>query len=142
MNTPTTRETADHAELLAKLKTNDPTNPAHRLARDLQAGHRLGTEAGNDLIEVLSEIEALRGEMEQTEEKLDDVSEQCSRWIAKADEEADRATQAERQRDELRKALGDVLFVRKDNPKASDRWMLEEIHRISRIALANQGDDQ
>lgn len=53
-----------------------------------------------------------------------------------------RTTQAERQRDELRKALGDVLFVRKDNPKESDRWLLEETSRISRIAIANQGADQ
>lgn len=40
----------------AALKTNDPTNPAHRLAGDLQAGHFALGESRDDLIEVLSNL--------------------------------------------------------------------------------------
>lgn len=43
-------------EKVAALKTNDPTNPAHRLAKDLQAGHFAAGEARDDLIEVLSNL--------------------------------------------------------------------------------------
>lgn len=43
-------------EKVAALKTNDPTNPAHRLASDLQAGHFAAGESRDDLIEVLSNL--------------------------------------------------------------------------------------
>lgn len=43
-------------EKVAALKTNDPTNPAHRLARDLQAGRFASLEQRDDLIEVLSNL--------------------------------------------------------------------------------------
>ena len=114
---PTTRETADHAEL-ARL-ADDPAMDFGGFGRG-----RVKT--------LQSEIAALRGEMNTLYADM----------AAEIHEAHRKRTQAERQRDELRKALGDVLFVRKDNPKASDRWMLEEIHRISRIAIANQGADQ
>ncbi|MGX1693185.1 hypothetical protein [Brevundimonas naejangsanensis] len=49
-------ETMSPREKVEALKTNDPTNPAHRLAKDLQAGHFAAGEARDDLIEVLSNL--------------------------------------------------------------------------------------
>lgn len=49
-------ETMSPREKVAALKTNDPTNPAHRLASDLQAGHFAVGDARDDLIEVLSNL--------------------------------------------------------------------------------------
>lgn len=137
-NAPTPRETADHAELATKPIDVLAILRADRLPECSFDDGRTWVLDGVGVAEtfsrsadtidaLLSEIEALRGQYE-----LDNATIQTL---------ADQVTQAERQRDELRKALGDVLFVRKDNPKASDRWMLEEVHRISRIALANQGSD-
>jgi len=54
------------------------------------------------VLALIAEVAALRGEAE----KLDEVSEQCSRWIAAHDEQADRATEAERK---LAEAVGLLL---------------------------------
>lgn len=152
MTAPTPRETADHAELIAGLKTNDPTNPAHRLAKDLQAGHRLGTEAGNDLIEVLSEIAALRGErrnivshatMGTTDGEgltVNGVSVEITRLRnAMHSSYHTRLTHAERQRDELRKALERISGL---CPATCETSLAHDMADIASQALASHGADQ
>lgn len=131
----TTRETADHAELtrIEALLREHIRVDASGLAPAVVSHFVFGFDTAASAL--LSEIATLRGERDRLAEELHNEIMVCAGKSCDADV-------AERQRDELRKALGDVLFIRKDNPKASDRWMLEEVHRISRIALANQGADQ
>ncbi|MNX88859.1 hypothetical protein D3C86_1208480 [compost metagenome] len=144
-NTPTTRETADHAEL-ARLRqhiANLKLRPGHHVQFGTpsvsQISNYWNRDLAADLEALLSEIAALRGERDT--------------WKALAENGAggiiahiDRATQAERQRDELRKAIPDLSSVIAwlDNGCEPKHAVTELAIYKARIdqALANQGVDQ
>jgi len=150
MTDPTTRETADHAELarLAEAATAGPWEtypeafsprsfviPTHHASDDPAVGSVLSRQdaafiaAANPatVLALLSEIAALRGALAAAQN-------------ADAENDAhlrDRATQAERQRDELRKALERIAHT----PDGEDGLSLTECVNIARQALASQGAD-
>lgn len=138
--TPTTRETADHAELarLASEVENNATPLAVSLYRHATAPHHV--------LSLLSDIAALRGkELLWTE-----VAQKAQEDRILADQ---RATQAERQRDELRKALEPFAEAAESlDDETSDHdhiWeqpaamSIDAGHlRTARALLANQGADQ
>lgn len=161
MTAPTTRETADptslqkmqtspdHAELvrLAEMSSAvvtargdvpreeclpiNPKNWSGAAHAEILAAHRLI---------LLSEIAALRGERDEWRVNYD----RATRLHASTCRDL---AQAERQRDELRKALGDIqAMTDADDPdsyRSDDReGCLDAVHDAARQALANQGADQ
>lgn len=146
---PTTREKADHAELAANAHIRNLRLAASRdfavsgysdgliVEQDMR-GMLLAAAEAFDAI--LSEIAALRGDLEASRKEADRLAYGCDDARLAAVEI--RATQAERQRDELRKALGDVLHIfPSQKPRASDESEPQAI-RTARALLANQGADQ
>lgn len=67
-------------EKVASLKTNDPTNPAHRLARDLQAQRYASLEARDDMADVLLERESLLAENAALRAERDQISGESIWW--------------------------------------------------------------
>ena len=129
MTAPTTRETADHAELAALVQDlrNSRTVWDNARARPKE----IETRAADALENLLSEIAALRS-------ALDVCNTARLHWqevVVPA--LGDRATQAERQRDELREALVQADLTIRSMP-GTDQSDVEFI----RQALANQGADQ
>lgn len=68
--------------------TNDPTNPLHRLARDLERGLITPADVAEDVDFALSEIERLRGLLlpegyvAVRREELDQIRADQQRWLA------------------------------------------------------------
>jgi hypothetical protein len=110
-NAPITRETADHAELAANVHIRNLRLAAGRdfavsgysdgliVEQDMRGMLLAAAEAFDAL---LSEIAALKGEVDHNWPEVERVD-----LETRLSEQANRATQAERQRDELRKALED-----------------------------------
>lgn len=152
MTSPTTRETADHAELLAGKACGDRMlavaealmpwlknyPPSTRRERAIEAANAAIAASCSPL---LSEIAALRGEAERVEaDRIRTVDHRMTLTR--------RALEAERQRDELRKAVrramtfaglcvdaGEVQPDDAENP--ADLW-----DALNAAFLANQGADQ
>jgi hypothetical protein len=120
-NAPTTRETADHAELAAELRAFEGSD-------DLGNGDFTVCEFAADAIEnLLSEIAALRGSLIKANSGFEE-------YERKFYLEQDAREQAERQRDELREALVQADLTIRSMP-GTDQSDVEFI----RQALANQG---
>lgn len=146
---PTTRETADHAELARRLRVSwsDRGWVAANKIKELLGEAR---EAADALENLLSEIAALRGDLTETRVAAD---------LLVSSVRAD-LRQAERQRDELRKALEPFatypLAVKMDGTVAPDEYQLTGRHdkegnfrtvtnrdfQRARQAITNQGADQ
>ncbi|NWE52585.1 hypothetical protein [Brevundimonas sp. P7753] len=152
MTAPTTRETADHAELLEKLKrvkyvreahdephgTYDQPCDADDYGAEAVPVNPDGEAAADALENLLSEIAALRGDLTVSRDDLD----QLQAHFRQRDREA---TQAERQRDELRKALEGALPQLEVlhsilSSKETRAVVWREITK-GRQALASQGAD-
>lgn len=149
---PTTRETTDHAELARLAEAAAPYWRAANLACggnpiavDLVAPF-VGAMSPAVCSALLSEIAALRGDLTVSRDDLD----QLQAHFRQRDREA---TQAERQRDELRKALepfGEAAESLDDETRDHDHiWeqpaamSIDAGHlRTARALLANQGADQ
>lgn len=147
-NAPTTRETADHAELAANAHIRNLRLAASRdfavsgysdgliVEQDMRGMLLAAAEAFDAL---LSEIAALRGERSFLVEQKEGAEDAIFNAIA-------RATQAERQRDELRKAMPDISSVIAwlDNGCEPKHAVTELSIYKARIdqALASQGADQ
>ena len=131
-NAPTTRETADHAEL-ARL-----AEAAKRVRRD-SIGRLDGIDAHRKwdafgaaanpatVLSLLSEIAALRGDLAEAEKDADDWAENLAELRAESQRHLLRATQAERQRDEAldAAALRDLTEWRDIATAPKDgTWML------------------
>jgi len=82
------------------------------------------------VLALLSEIAALRGELEASREEADRLAYNCD--DARLVSAENRATQAERQRDELRKALEEI----------SETAQISRARHVACRALANQGADK
>lgn len=171
MTAPTTRETADHAELAAELRAFEGSD-------DLGNGDFTVCEFAADALEnLLSEIAALRGERDRLRNAASKSNEEVCQSLGKAlgypwfkddqanfhgstetdgvcvgdhvaesiaDEAARRLTQAERQRDELRKALV-AICLEASRPGMKPQHLLRVIAVATtpvRALLANQGPDQ
>ena len=161
----TTREkTADHA-VLARLRQhieNLKLRPGYHVQFGTpsvsQIGNYWNMDLAADIEAILSEIAALKGEVEKTERDYSELRDSYDAVVAKlgverthGTAEAKRATQAERQRDELRKALEPFAAQRINGEQNSseivpngyssaEKWR-ENVLR-ARQALANQGADQ
>jgi hypothetical protein len=148
MTAPTTRETADHAEL-ARLRqhiANMKLRPGHHVQFGTpsvsQISNYWNRDLASDLEALLSEIAALRVQVE-TEKRLS-----VDNWNVATD----RATQAERQRDEAVGLLRPFarLADEEGGYREADRlaWGLNNCEitwgdlRAARTFLANQGADQ
>lgn len=122
-NAPTTRETADHAELTRKFEALAVDAAA---ARNLDGAESMmvSIQTIYDLITsrnaLLSEIAALRGRENE--------------MIAT---HAVAVVRIERQRDEFRKALERIAYT----PDGEDGMSLKECVDLARQAIANQGAD-
>ncbi|MBB4799707.1 hypothetical protein HNP32_003467 [Brevundimonas bullata] len=186
MTAPTTRETADHAELArieALLREHikvDASGLSPAVVRHFVFGFDTAASA------LLSEIAALRGEVDRLRTAVSKSNEEICQSLGKAlgypwfkddqanfpgstetdgvcvgdhvaesiaDEAARRLTQAERQRDELRKALEPFARAAEklDGLWSEDDWRWNDSVRsgvtvrdirLARQALANQGADQ
>lgn len=148
-NAPTTRETADHAELTRKFEALAVDAAA---ARNLDGAESMmvSIQTIYDLITsrnaLLSEIAALRGERDRWHSAYEIAHDQATA-------NGSAARQAERQRDELRKALEPFAKAagKLDGLWSEDDWRwndsvrsgvtVRDIRRASK-ALANQGADQ
>ena len=156
-NAPTTGETADHAELARTLEALAVEASASRNIHGAES-MMVSVQTIYDLIvnrnALLSEIAALRGEKDRVGRVLTTMQEAIPAgyhpngsglrlFIADL---KDRATQAERQRDELRKALEAVISdcnlaaaaCDNDGPRAGFQHIASDVIQ----ALANQGADQ
>lgn len=186
MTAPTTRETADHAELKRLAEAATPgrwtckegstsypecddrdfwsvvLSPAGREIVQLneRGYHREDDRVDYDfdaafiaaanpatVLSLLSEIAALRGRAEEADALA------STHFVVLREKQDDAAIlkhgklEAERQRDELRKALEDIgAMSDADDPESyrfDDReGCLDTIHAIARAFLANQGADQ
>lgn len=143
MTVPTTRETADHAEL-AEAHYID-------LFRTIREAGRSDSEKANAASKylasiLLSEIAALRGERDEWRETVR-FNERC--WSEERGVMIDRFTQAERQRDELRKALEEIAdeapyrsgYCQSD-VEYGPALSADEMQAVARQALSNQGGGQ
>ena len=94
------------------------------------------------VLALLSEIAALKGERDGLKNRVSCLERLGGEQSTRVMEQATRAKDAERQRDELRKALGDVLHIfPSQKPRASDESEPQAI-RTARALIANQGPDQ
>lgn len=134
-------------EKVASLKTNDPTNPAHRLARDLQAQRYASLEARDDMADVLLEREAILAEnavlraerrnivshatMGDTDGEGLSVNEISIRITALRNEMHSRATEAERKLAEAVGLLRRIGFT----PDGKDGLSLSEIVLAARTFM-------
>ena len=127
---PTTRETADHAELARLAAKLRETKYRWTMGyRDDVLLNPDGPKAADALETLLSEIAALRGERDGF---CPDGAE-LPTWPDLAAYWKDRATQAERQRDEL------LSFVRKLDCECDPSFSTASCGRC--VQLANQGAD-
>jgi hypothetical protein len=149
--TPTTRETADHAELARLAEAMKLAHDAYEASSPADADHGRLFHAVNHawdawnratkpefVLALLSEIAELRGSHKLT---LQDGSEAwCSdaawRWFQ---EWAVRLEQAERQRDELRKALSEI---RDEMAASREDISVDDWIEFADMILDNQGADQ
>ena len=170
-NAPTPRETADHAELAAcpfcggtaksetlghgksartGVKCADVDCPGSmRLVGADEDGvafwNRRPCEAA-----LLSEIAALRGALAEAERDASSWSRCAGEVVTIGESWKERFVQAERQRDELRKALETISGPPEEPwerdhmlpPRYLPRWSAPQCRDIARQALANQGADQ
>jgi|GEM_PF-5832542 len=156
---PTTRETADHAELARRLREDADWQ---RKMKGGTTNDRMLDQAADALETLLSEIAALRGERDDYRLRAAELTGERDALKANLDVARDddlrhlqKATQAERQRDELRKALvpfavaaanfdeNDTCDAEPDDYVFTDFNCLSVGHlRSARQALANQGPDQ
>lgn len=137
---PTTRETADHAEL------------ARECIRGLQSiedrvcegdpfrftGGTIYFKSINALETLLSEIAALRGEKDGLKNRVSCLERLGGEQSTRVMEQATRAKDAERQRDELRKALERIAYT----PDGEDGLSLNECVDLARQTIATQGAKQ
>lgn len=159
MTAPTTRETADHAEL-ARIAEQCRLK-ADKLGCDEWRAPALLKQASRGLEALLSEIAALRGERDDYRLRTAELTGECDalKDNLSAAREDDlrhllRATQAERQRDEARDTIAstvakaDWMQGRLSGERSSiDRETIELVVSECRAychlqALANQGADQ
>lgn len=169
----TTRETADHAELarLSEAATQGPWKACGTIYEHMNCEVRGGEKGEGQAIAqvwdgpnafrdgqfiaaanpatvlaLLSEIAALRGEVERLARINADHCSAVNTYVISNARLDDRATQAERQRDELRKAMPDLSSViawlnNGCEPKHAVTELTIYKTRIDQ-ALANQGADQ
>ena len=133
---------ADHAELAAKAErctTGDPWYKDDDLRGQQSFGQFLPQDrafiaAANPatVLALLSEIAELRGLFEEAQESCRAMVEKFSTLNDEWFSEAQLRTQAERQRDELRKALEEI----------SETAQISRARHVACRALANQGADQ
>lgn len=146
-NAPTTRETADHAELARLAAKLRETKYRWTMGyRDDVLLNPDGPKAADALETLLSEIAALRSDLAKTERDYSELRDSYDAVVAKLAIERDhgakqsvRATQAERQRDEavglLREWMG-TWFV--DSDSRGEKVIADDTRKF----LANQGADQ
>jgi len=139
MTAPTTRETADHAELgwlaeAAQLPFMSPSGAIYRRDAFIAAFTPAVCSA------LLSEIAALRGEVGDLKRHRDRLAITCQRRLDDWRSAQAQATQAERQRDEavglLREWMG-TWFV--DSDSRGEKVIADDTRKY---LLANQGADQ
>lgn len=140
MTAPTTRETADHAELAADLlrvEYKESEWPLVLFCGRLVHIDNVLKYAADGLTDQLSEIAALRGAKWDVQH-ADTMNDMVLMGMAR-DEAIVRATQAERQRDELRKALETIGEMA---PSTCETSLAHDMAQFANQALANQGADQ
>lgn len=142
---PTTRETADHAELarlrqhIANLKCRPGHHAQFGTPSVVQVPNYWNRDLASDLEALLSEIAALRGERDGLMANYD----RATRLHASTCRDL---AQAERQRDDLRKALEEIAdeapyrsgYCQSD-VEYGPALSADEMQAVARQALANQG---
>ena len=143
-NAPTTRETADHAELARLAEAATPDWDAETITENTVA--YFGAFVPSVALALLSEIAALKGERDDLERHRDRLAITCQRRLDDWRDAQAKATQAERQRDELRKALeriADEAPYRSGYCQSDVEYgpalSADEMQAVARQALANQG---
>lgn len=143
MNAPTTRETADHAELtrlademVGLLAPSQGERLLEYERHQLDVASRIQTLSRA----LLSEIAALRGDLTETRVAADLLVSSVRADLRQAERrrQSVRATQTESRCDELRGALEEMYLAYTEAFDDEECAMLARV----RLALANQGADQ